>query len=214
MRNPLSICLIILSSIVPAFAQSSADADAEAAYIRAINERAAKIVAGLGLTNDATAAQAQEIIAAQYRSLRTIHDARDARNKAAKQNSNDDTFASALAVKAAQRDAKGRLDALHAEFLGKLSRHLNPAQVEGVKDGMTYGVLNITYDVYLRMCPDLSDEQRARIKSWLVEARELAMDQGTASEKHAVFGKYKGRINNYLSSAGYDLKKAEQNLRK
>jgi hypothetical protein len=42
---------------------------------------------------------------------------------------------------------------------------------------------------------------------WLVEARELAMDEGSSEKKHAVFGKYKGRINNYLSAEGYDMKK-------
>ena len=57
-------------------------------------------------------------------------------------------------------------------------------------------------------------KREAQIKTWLVEARELAMDGGSSNEKHAVFGKYKGRINNYLSKAGYDLKKGEENLRK
>jgi hypothetical protein len=84
--------------------------------------------------------------------------------------------------------------------------------VDGVKDGMTYGVAKGTYDVYMKMCPDLTDDQRRRIKAWLLEARELAMDKGSAKAKHAVFGKYKGKINNYLSAAGYDLKEAEKNL--
>jgi hypothetical protein len=86
--------------------------------------------------------------------------------------------------------------------------------VDQVKDGMTYGVLRVTYDTYLRMMPDLREEQKRQIMAWLVEARELAMDEGTSEEKHKVFGKYKGRINNYLSAAGYDLKQAEQNLPK
>jgi hypothetical protein len=60
----------------------------------------------------------------------------------------------------------------------------------------------------------LSDEQKKQIKAWLIEARELAMDQGSAEEKHHVFGKYKGKINNYLAAAGYDLKEAEKNLRR
>jgi hypothetical protein len=68
--------------------------------------------------------------------------------------------------------------------------------------------------VYLKEFPELKEDQKAQIHAWLVEARELAMDQGTSREKHAVFGKYKGRINNYLSKAGYDLKKGEENLRK
>jgi hypothetical protein len=46
--------------------------------------------------------------------------------------------------------------------------------------------------------------------AWLVEAREVALTAGSAEEKHRVFGKYKGRINNFLSAAGYDLKAAER----
>jgi hypothetical protein len=36
------------------------------------------------------------------------------------------------------------------------------------------------------------------------------MDAESSDKKHAVFGKYKGRINNYLSAEGYDLKKATE----
>jgi hypothetical protein len=34
------------------------------------------------------------------------------------------------------------------------------------------------------------------------------MDAGSAEEKHKWFGKYKGKINNYLAGEGYNLKKA------
>ncbi len=73
---------------------------------------------------------------------------------------------------------------------------------------MTYGVLPITYRGYLDMLPSLTDEQKKQIKDYLTEAREHAMDAGSSKEKHGWFGKYKGRINNYLSKAGYDMKKA------
>ena len=43
-----------------------------------------------------------------------------------------------------------------------------------------------------------------------MESREHAMGAGTSQEKHAWFGKYKGKMNNYLSGRGYDLKQAEQ----
>jgi Spy/CpxP family protein refolding chaperone len=58
------------------------------------------------------------------------------------------------------------------------------------------------------MIPTLTEAQKAKIYEWLKEAREVAMDAGSSDQKHAVFGKYKGRINNYLSAEGYDLKKA------
>ena len=77
---------------------------------------------------------------------------------------------------------------------------------------MTYGVLPLTYRVYQEMLPDLTAEQKAKILGWLTEAREQAMDAGTAKAKHGWFTRYKGKINNYLSAAGYDMKKAEKAL--
>jgi len=57
------------------------------------------------------------------------------------------------------------------------------------------------------MIPTLKETEKKQILTWLIEAREHAMDAESSDKKHAWFGKYKGRINNYLSAAGYDLKK-------
>ncbi len=202
-------------SAAPSAAQVSKTADtAEADYTRAIGERADKIVATLGITNSIKSKTVQAIIVQQYRDLREIQDGRDAQVKAVKQKSESGKDAVDAAVKALQDNAKTKIDKLHGLYLAKLSAELTPEQVDKVKDGMTYGVLEVTYNAYLKMFPDLKEEQKAQIKSWLVEAREIAMDGGSSNEKHAVFGKYKGRINNYLSKAGYDLKKGEENLKK
>lgn len=96
---------------------------------------------------------------------------------------------------------------LHQQFIALLKKDLSETQLGKVKDGMTYRILPITYTAYQEMIPTLTNEQKEKIYSWLMEARELAMDAESSEKKHAVFGKYKGRINNYLSSVGYDLKK-------
>jgi Spy/CpxP family protein refolding chaperone len=77
---------------------------------------------------------------------------------------------------------------------------------------MTYGVLPLTFRVYQEMLPNLTAEQKAQLLAWLTEAREHAMDASTSDEKHGWFGKYKGRINNYLSKAGIDMKQAEKEM--
>ncbi len=186
----------------------------DAAYTRTLNERATKIATPLGIADTAKSNRVHGIVVRQYRDLAVIHEERDAQLKAAKEKASADKAAASVAVQAVRDETKPKLDKLHGEFLGRLTTELSPEQVDKVKDGMTYGVLPLTYGVYLKMYPDLTAEQKAQIKTWLTEARELAMDGSTSDEKHAVFGKYKGRINNYLSKAGYDAKKAEQNLKK
>ena len=84
---------------------------------------------------------------------------------------------------------------------------LDAKQIDAVKDGMTYGVVMVTYKATVDMIPTLKEEEKAQIMAWLVEAREFAMDAENSNKKHAAFGKYKGRINNYLSKRGYDLVK-------
>ena len=75
---------------------------------------------------------------------------------------------------------------------------------------MTYGVVKVTYDATLDMIPSLKEDEKAQIYAWLVEAREFAMDAENSNKKHEAFGKYKGRINNYLSKRGYNLTKERE----
>jgi Spy/CpxP family protein refolding chaperone len=212
----ITLCLLVLA-VCELRAQnpdSPVVESKDAAYTRTLNQRTAKIIASLGLADVARSNRVHHIIVQQYRDLGDIHFGRDAQIQNGKAKAGDDKAAASAALQAARDGAKPKLDKLHAEFLARLSAELAPEQVDKVKDGMTYGVLALTYGVYLKMYPDLTEEQKAQIKAWLIEARELAMDGSSSVEKHAVFGKYKGRINNYLSKAGYDAKKAEQNLKK
>lgn len=91
----------------------------------------------------------------------------------------------------------------HFAFAADLANYLTDNQITAVKDGMTYGVVERTYGAYLEKYPTLRDNEKRRIRTWLEEARELAIDAGSAKAKHAWFGKYKGRINNWLSKRGY-----------
>jgi hypothetical protein len=164
-------------------------------------------VAGLGLADSSVGLRSRDIIAGQYRDLNAIYTERDARIKAVKDRPGVDKQAVDSVKKTAGEDADRKIAQLHGQFLARLSGELSSAQVEGVKDGMTYNVLHITYRAYLEMLPDLTEEQKTRILADLTEAREHAMDAESSEKKHAWFGKYKGRINNYLSAAGIDMKR-------
>jgi hypothetical protein len=170
-------------ALIMLLAVATAPAD-EAAYAADITRRADEIVKVLNLDDEAKAGRVRETIVAQYRSLRELDDA-------------------------GKRD-ESAVKVLHEKFLAKLSLDLNEAQVEKVKDKMTYNVVQVTYNGFCEMLPTLTDVQKAKVRELLVEAREQAMDGGSSKEKHAIFGKYKGKINVYLTKEGYDLKKASK----
>jgi len=97
---------------------------------------------------------------------------------------------------------------LHDRFVAKLSADLTPEQVELVKDKMTYGKVQFTYNAYCAIVPSLTDEEKARILNLLRQARDEAMDGGSSTEKSAIFQKYKDEINAYLDGRGHDVAKA------
>jgi nitrous oxide reductase len=200
-----ALCVSIARAADPAAPAAAAATDQEAAYLADVTKRAEKHIAALKLDDPAKATQVRDIIVNQYRSLRTAHDARDAKLKELPKG--DASKPQADAIKA-ETDAS--LKPLHEAFIKDLSAQLTPEQVEKVKDEMTYNVVNVTYKAFQDMIPQLTEPQKAYILAQLKEARELAMDQGSSKEKHAVFGKYKGRINNYLAKQGYDLKQANK----
>jgi hypothetical protein len=179
----------------------------EAAYTKTINQRADKIVATLSIADSLKAIEVRNIIAGQYRDLNKIHTERNDKISKAKKGTTSDKEAVAAQVSKIEEKSTKELRKLHTKYLANLSKKLSVEQIEKVKDGMTYGVLPITYKGYQEMILTLTSEQKAQILAWLTEAREYAMDAESSEKKHAWFGKYKGRINNYLSAAGYDLRK-------
>ena len=178
------------------------------AYVESIVKRSQKIVDKLGIEDASKAKDVTNIIANRYFKLNDIYEARDAKVKAAKETLTGD--AKNQAVQAAQNEKDAALYRCHFEFPADLSLYLTPAQIEAVKDGMTYAVVKVTYDSHLDMIPTLTDEEKAQIMAWLIEAREIAIDAENSNKKHEAFGKYKGRINNYLAARGYDLTKERE----
>lgn len=202
-----SIKKISLLFLLFAFCQLSAQQYQDPEYIKVTNERATKIVEKLALGNKEKETAVTNIIAQQFRDLSKIHDGRDAKIKKVKDDSGLSKEKQNASIDKLKADADKSIAKLHKAYLKKLGTQLNEAKITEVKDGMTYGVLPITVAGYNDMLPNLTKEQKEYIYNALVEAREHAMDGGSSKEKHGWFGKYKGRINNYLSKQGYDLNK-------
>jgi len=178
----------------------------EAAYLSTITERSQKIVAPLNL-NAPKKQKICDIVTQQYRDLNAQYISRDSLVRLAKA-SNPVNNTTLNSIEGSTTDLVRRL---HAQFIEKLiAEKLSEQQVTVIKDGMTYGVLDVTYKAYQKMIPALTAVQKVQIKAWLTEAREYAMDAESAKKKHACFRVYKGKINEYLATQGYDLKKEER----
>lgn len=210
LRNYFTILFFILFFQV--FAQTNEEQEAN--YSKTITARAEKIVVPLGIADSAKSVKVRDIIVQQYRFLNKIYTARDEKIKVAKTLKDTNKALAEEQIRNIENEANSHLYTAHFDYLSKLMMHLDSEQIEMVKDGMTYGVLPITCKAYYDMVVGLTNEQKLQIKVWLAEAREHAMDAGSSDEKHQWFGKYKGRINNYLSAAGYDMKKEGEEWKK
>ncbi|MCD0489338.1 DUF3826 domain-containing protein [Pedobacter sp. MC2016-14] len=177
------------------------------AYVKVITERAGKIVAKMDLADTVKAAKVTVIIRDQYSNLNDIYDERNANIKEIKSKNEGDKVAIENALKEQNVEVDKKLNKLHKKYLAKLSKQLSDEQIEQVKNGMTYNVMPNTYQAYQDELLNLTEAQKKQIYTWLVEAREHAIDAESSDKKHAWFGKYKGKINNFLSAEGYDLKK-------
>jgi len=186
----------------------------DAAYTKTIISRADKIIAPLGIADQIKAEKLRDIIVQQYRNLNEIYSERDNKLKVAKGLKDTNKTLAEEQIRNAENEVNARLYILHFDYISKLMMYLTPEQLEQVKDAMTYSILPVTYKAYQDEVLSLTDEQKLQIKVWLIEAREHAMDAGSSDEKHKWFGKYKGRINNYLSKEGYDLKKEGEEWQK
>ena len=185
---------------LPAFAEKETNTltpeQTDANYTKAIEERTAKILTALALSDTNQISGVHDIIMKQWRALNAWHNENDAKLKAAKAETN------------AVARIEGSLKELHNKFITALSKYLTPAQIEVVKDKMTYGVVEVTYRAYVEIVPNLTDAEKAKILELLKEGREEAMDAGSSHEKAAIIKRYKGKINIYLTAHGHDVAKA------
>ena len=209
MKKILLLSILLRTAWVSAQAIDLDKENRDPKYVESIVSRSQKIVDKLGINDAKVAEDVRNVIANRYFTLNDIYETRDAKVKEIKES---DLVGEAKnnALKAAEDAKDAALYRIHFAFPADLSLFLTEEQIEAVKDGMTYGVLKITYDSHLDMIPSLKKEEKAQIYAWLKEAREFAIDAENSDRKHAFFGKYKGRINNYLAKRGYDLKKERE----
>ena len=213
MINDMKRFFIFIALVASTLMASAVDLKSEGrdtAYVNTILKRSQKAVDALKLKDKSVAQNVLNIIANRYFELNDIYDVRDRKLKAIKADTTMTAVQKAEGRRFAEFEASNALYRTHFAFPAVLSIYLNDAQIETVKDVITFNVVNVTYKATLDMIPSLKDEEKTQILVWLKEARELAIDAESSKKKHEVFGKYKGRINNDLTARGYDLKKERE----
>jgi hypothetical protein len=200
----LLFSLLLIVACMTASAVELKSEGRDPGYVESIVKRSQKIVDKLDLKDEVAKKEVLHIIANRYFELNDIYEARNKRKEEFKAMQLPEEYKQ-LANDFVRYECDSKLYRSHFAFPATLSIYLTPEQVTAVMDGMTYGVVKVTYDSHLDMIPTLTDEEKAQIEAWLIEAREFAVDAESSNKKHEAFGKYKGRINNYLSKRGYDL---------
>jgi hypothetical protein len=201
------LLLLLFVSTVHAVELDSKNRDPK--YVETIVARSKKIVDKLEIKDTDAAQNVLNVVANKYFTLNDIYAKRDS-DIAKIKRSTLASEAKKAALNAAQNEKEAALYRSHFAFPAELSLYLNESQIETIKDGITFGVVKVTYDATLEMIPTLKEEEKVQIMAWLKEAREFSIDAENSNKKHEAFGKYKGRINNYLSKRGYDLVKERE----
>ena len=201
----ISIFFIVLFFTNETYAQDSALL-ADLSYTKSITVRSAKIIQTLSISDSILYKKVLSILVQQYRN---INKAQLVQKKALTAIKLQSISVDEISIQTKQTEVlkSSEIEQYHQSFIAQLTPLVSEKQLELIKDGITYRIFPITYAAYLDMIPTLQENQKSKIFEWLKDARELAMDGESSEKKHAIFGKFKGRINNYLSSEGYNLKK-------
>jgi hypothetical protein len=203
--NFIAFAIITFSSCTQTSKLTSIDnLNIDSAYKIALIDRTQKIIAPLNLKSNLNTQKVQNILINQYVIINETHKKFDDQiNNLKSLNSEQKNEL----IEQQKNEKQIALEKNKKAFITALEKYLNEKQIDQIKDGMTYGVVPKTWAAYLDMLPNLTQVQKDQMYSWLIEARELAISESTSDKKHAMFGKYKGRINNFLSKEGYDMKK-------
>ena len=176
-------------------------------YVETIMQRSKKVTDALNISGTEKGEQVLNIVANRYFKLNDIYAERDSLKAVAKTVTGEEKKRK---MEYAEMLKDQKLYKSHFGFIADLSVYLTDAEVETVKDVLTYNVVNVTYKAQCDMIPTLKEEEKVQILAWLKEGREYAIDAESSKKKHEAFGKYKGRINNWRSKRGYNLTKERE----
>lgn len=205
------LAMAFLTSNVTAYSQATGDIKIG---VHQPAQRVYEIMTALNISDAQKSARVKQILTQHLDTLSRILDERKADMKAATTQAAGNKEMEGLLGTAAWNKTISKLNKLHPRFLGTLSKELTLEQVEKVKDAMTENGLSSEYNNFMAMFPAMNDVQKAQVKAYLTEARENAMTAESADARKEWFIKFRGRANNYLDAAGFDLRAATDAMQK
>lgn len=187
-RWTVVVALSLSGASVTTFAQEMPPAvTAEDPAIVAVAERRSSgMVEALKLEDADKSARIKQHVVNFIITLKNIHEGKDAPTGDAK-----------------QAELEKARDALYG---GLDAEQLTEAQKLVIKNGLSANHYRINYDAFLNLVPTLTDEEKQYIHEQLAEVCERAILLNSGEAKGELFKNRRGRINNYLSERGYDLK--------
>jgi hypothetical protein len=153
--------------------------------------RTKDFVSDLKLTDKEKEEHMKESVIAFYRAVRGWHDIHDAEyNKIKKDFKNKPVeFAK----------AKETFLPIHKAFVDDLASFLTAEQVWMVKDRLCYTRPTIMYKGFIEQVPGITEAQKAEMLACVKEVCEIAMDEGSSTDKHSMMDQYKGRLTNMVA---------------
>lgn len=206
LRSLFSLLALVTLSSTFSPLHAAPDATAEATQKRA-DAKAARLISGLKLTDATKAAPAQAVVAEWFVTLWNWHTQHDPQLKdlwsqwsKARAVVPKDEFPGE--VIAHQIDAVyASLQPAYRAFLEKLSTHLTPEQIDAFKETWSRSPgMRRTYNAYLEIAPDLTDEHKKIILDRMLRAREDAMLTDADKEIVNIYKRHKVKVETYIGS--------------
>jgi hypothetical protein len=187
---------------------TAAPADAiDGAMRKRIDQKAARIVESLKLTDAGKAAKVKTIVSDWLAVMMTWHKGHDAElnrlwgewNKARSVVPKDEFPGEVIAH---QIDAVyASLRPAYEDYIKRLSAELTAGQVDAIKEGWSRSPgMTRTYNAYLEIVPDLTAKDKEVIKARMLMAREAAMLTDADKEIVAIYKRHKVKVEQYVGT--------------
>jgi hypothetical protein len=172
-----------------------------------IDEKAAKIVESLKLTDAEKAAKVKTIVSDWLAAMVAWHKEHDAEvnklwgewNKARSVEPRDEFPGEVIAKKI--DDVYSSLKPAYEDFMKRLSAELTAGQIDAIKENWSRSPgMTRTYNAYLEIVPDLTAKDKEVIKARMLMAREAAMLTDADKEIIAIYKRHKVKVEQYVGA--------------